>query len=773
MRQTQTPLGLMLFVDALRPDYLVHAPFLRSLAAESATGAFRECFGFVQHQAYYGGLKPDEYGFTNFYCFDPAQSPFRLARALTLAGGATATAEREGARALVDRTAREQMTPYARTHASSLQVPLSYAPNFDVAEKRAPWDSRIGYRSCFAIFDEIKLPWRQRLWPDTNRLSDRTDGGIVRQILTDLGPEDRMAFVHLQELDALGHVFGPNSPELQKGVAKTDEHCRHLIESLRARYSEVKVVIFGDHGMVNVTRTLDLRPQLEAAGLTFGVDYAYFLDSTMARFWFLHRAARQKLEQALASVPGGHLLGDDELERYGIARCDRRNGESYFLADPGVLLFPNFFQSGGEPVRGMHGYDLDCPDNYGYFLLHDPSRTEWSGGSLGVVDSTSLFPVLLEMAGLDSETHTKLRVPARLPATKATGRFTAEEGGDAVIRGHLDRIVQAVAQRVGQVEAVVLTGSFGRGEGGVFRDEDDNLRPVNDYDIMIVDRRDLSGPLAGLDDVLASELGIDFVDLSTSDGRWEQWPLTIANYDLKYGSQVIAGNPAVLDRLPTYASADLPPEEIVRLLLNRTAGLLIGLRGKILGGEAPTEDERRFLANQVVKALMALGDWHLFLWRGYDSSYARRRERFAALASGAGVGPVIAAKICQAYDFKCRPDYAQFSDGVGEIRLLYAELEAAWIQSIQRLAGKPAKTLTEAMAHYRARMGPASPRHATYATLPLVLQAAVAGGFGEAFQHARPQLPFRCDLPLAAKFTPENWELVRAAAVQSWFTECH
>jgi hypothetical protein len=296
---------------------------------------------------------------------------------------------------------------------------------------------------------------------------------------------------------------------------------------------------------------------------------------------------------------------------------------------------------------------------------------------------------------------------------------------------------------------------------------------VNDYDLTVVDARNLSAPLAGLGEELARELDIDFVDLSWSDGRWEQWPLTIANYDLKYGSQVIAGNPAILDRLPAYASADLPPEEIVRLLLNRTAGLLIGLRGEFLAGRPPTDRERRFLTNQIAKALMALGDWHLFQWRGYDSSYARRRQRFASLAPGAGVGTGIAGRICQAYDFKCRPDYTWFADGVNEIRQIYAELEAAWRQSIQCLTGRPAKILEEAAAHYRARMGPTSPRHAVMAALPLVLQAAVAGTSGDGFARTIPQLPFLTGLPPEAKFTPENWEWVRAAAVQAWFAECH
>ena len=52
---------LLLLVDALRPDYVGRAPWLRSLAGRSATGALRECFGFVPRAAYFGGLDAAQY----------------------------------------------------------------------------------------------------------------------------------------------------------------------------------------------------------------------------------------------------------------------------------------------------------------------------------------------------------------------------------------------------------------------------------------------------------------------------------------------------------------------------------------------------------------------------------------------------------------------------------------------------------------------------------------------------------------------------------------
>ena len=46
------------------------------------------------------------------------------------------------------------------------------------------------------------------------------------------------------------------------------------------------------------------------------------------------------------------MLGEEDLANYGIAGCDSRNAEMIFLADPGVLIFPNFFQARGDPIKG-------------------------------------------------------------------------------------------------------------------------------------------------------------------------------------------------------------------------------------------------------------------------------------------------------------------------------------------------------------------------------------------------------------------------------------
>lgn len=795
---------LMLLLDAFRPDYLQHTPFIRSLAQKSATGCMRECFGFLPRAAYFGGLDAGQSGFTNMYCFDPENSIFSSTRALAAHCGGKTPEEQAEFRQFVDLRAKERLPSFAKYYASSAQIPLEFLPFFDLVEKRAPWDRSVGYQSLFALLDKKNITWLQCSWPETNRLAEHSDQAIVCHTLKELRPEHRFAYVHLQELDGTGHIHGPNSAALQDRLANTDRLCRKLIENLRQRYPAVNVVLFGDHGMVNVTRTLDVAPVLTATQLKFGVDFAYFLDSTMVRFWFYHRRAKAAVVEAFQNVRGGHILSAPEMEHFGIAECDRRNAEMIFLADPGVLLFPNFFQGEGEPIKGMHGYDPDCPDNLGVFLVHHASRPEWAGGLAGKVNPPELFPLVLDLMGISPAEHTPTKAPVILPATKTGGRFTSHPdlAAETLVQNQLNQIIAKIESCVGQTEAIVLSGSFGRGEGGVFADAGGQLRPVNDYDLLVVDARDLSAPLKTLSAELVSELGIDFVDLGWSDGRWENLPLTVFNYDLKHGSRVIAGNPAVLDRIPAFASAEMPIYEAVKLLLNRTAGVLSGLRENFLVGEKPAADERRYLTNQIVKALLAIGDWHLLRWGGYDSSYSLRRQRFAALAPGAGIAADIAARIDRAYAFKCLPDYAQFCEGQKEITALLPEWERAVVDAINLLTEGHAQNLAAVMQGYlqeqssnagwvktdnqicaahpemrgllRAdRPASVSLRHLVYAVLPLVFKAGFAGEQAAAESLHQATLALQPFFILPAGLPEGVWEQHRKFAVKAWFALCH
>jgi Type I phosphodiesterase / nucleotide pyrophosphatase len=789
-------LTLVLLIDAFRRDYVEHTRFIRGLADTAMTGTFREPFGFVPRAAYFGGLSPEEYGFSNMYCYDPEASPFGIASGMPRV--ASAAAERlSGIREKVEAFARSRSTPFTASYVSTLRIPLAFTPFFDAVEKRAPWDPAVGYRSLFHLLDERGLRWYQCSWPTTSTLPDSSDRAIVEHTLADLLPEHRFAYVHLQELDGTGHVHGPGSRELLRCLERTDDTVRHLVDSLRPRYRHLDVLLFGDHGMLNVVSTCDLWGDLDRTDLRFGVDYVHFMDSSMARFWFHTEGARGCVREILDRNPLGRILDDADLRRYRMSGCDPRNGELIFLAHPGVLIFPNFYQSDGDPIVGMHGYAPDCPDNEGFFLLASERHAE--RGSVGAVAAAELFPTLLDLLDLESGGEASA---LRRRAGTAPGRYTAHPDPDA------DRAIgQALGEIVLRIEktcprppdAIVLAGSFGRGEGGVVA-TGAGFAPVNDLDLIVVssDGTVSGDALRSLGAGLARQLGCDFVDISVSDGRWEALPPTIFNYELKYGARVLKGDTALLDRMPAYAAADIPLFEGVQLLFNRTAGLLTGLAGD--DGRERSVEEMRYLARQVAKAYLAVGDWHLLVHGAYDASYRVRGTRFASLATALDVPDGVCERIARAYAFKLSADEREFAAPTGELPGVWRCLETTLVGAIGSMVQGTPRDLTEALALYeefsaldprlageerqriarhphfgtllRTERTLDSVRASVYGTLPLLLAARVEGS-ERRFREAGDYLGKAFHWNAAGHSAPGDWENLRRQTMGLWEALTH
>lgn len=765
-----TDLTLLLFVDAFRPDYLRDAPFLRGLARRGASGRLREPFGFLPHPAYFAGLSPEEYGYSNLWCCDPSRSPFSGARWLP-AGAFRAHTTAGRVRHHVDEQARARVSGYAASYVSSMAIPPELLPYFAVAEPDAPWSSHAGYRSLFHELDARGDAWFASAWPLTNNLPDHSDAGIVEHALASLEPRHRFAHIHLQELDAAGHWFGPEGNRLRALVRQTDGLIETFIGTLRERYDTLKIIVFGDHGMVSVTRAVDVRPALTSTGLVPGVDYVYFLDSTMVRLWFLTQRSRSPLINALSNVAGLRLVTAEDKVHHRIAGCDPSNAHEIFLADPGVVVSPDFFSGPSAPL-GMHGYDPDCADNQGIFIAVAP---ELPPSDAGIVDARDIYHWSRECLELADPR------PGRVTAHGEFAPFFTQSplpGADASVARQLDTILARLAPLTSQADAIVLTGSFGRGEGGAV-DVDSDVRAVNDFDLFVIGGPDISKDLTAMAPALAGQVGLDFLDLVWTDGAWPGWSPTMLNVDLRYGSQVLCGSSTVLERMPAIAAGDIPMQDALTLLLNRIGGLLSGLGAHVFGQGTLSTRERRYLINQIVKALVAVGDSHLIQWRAYDPSYRVRRERFASLAPGAGVDESIREVVDYGYRLKVVPN----DDEVPDLLAAAVTVAPLVLETLRHVAAatyaKPFATLLQVCVAIRDLTGewvdhdndrlvqrpevarlvgivtkPQSVRQRILAALPLLLNAITLPDFDPSAESS-------------------SWESDRAATVSAWLAMNH
>ena len=518
-----------------------------------------------------------------------------------------------------------------RAYASALQMPARYLPLFNFAERASPWGPRPGYRSLFQILKEQQFDSFVCAWPESQTRPPYDDGALVQETLNGFNGNHRFGFLHLSALDGLGHAYGPGSPEVHGALQHTDRLVERLLAHLDATFDEYALVVIADHGMVRVLDRVDALTILESSGLRLGTDAAWFVDSTTVRAWVLNERARPRLIETLATIPGGRLLDAADCARFELTGAARANGEYFVLADPGVVFSPNFYQGGPEVPCGMHGYAPDVPDNQGLFLLYDSHRRD--RGDAGVVEARQLFATLLDRCGLPvPEAHRQFIASPR-PASPHRVRFTADPAADRAVRAQLARTAARITEQDTSYEAIAIGGSFGRGEG-VTRETPGGTAPLNDYDLMVIGGTTPSSVWREIGEALAEQFQTDFVDIGIWNRDLDNLPRSQETFDWRYGSQVLRGDPLTLTRLPDLAPADVPIGDAIRLLGNRTCGVLLA---ETRVGDAA------FAQSQLIKLVVGLLDACVISWRDYHSAIAVKRRRAAALWRAAGLRETTAA----------------------------------------------------------------------------------------------------------------------------------
>jgi len=169
-------------------------------------------------------------------------------------------------------------------------------------------------------------------------------------------------FSYFAGLDGIQHMHTKDGDETVQKLNYYKEKITEVLEVANANYSNVEFAIFSDHGMTTLKNEVDILPILKSLNLEFGNDILYFIDSTMARIWYLNKEHRNRVRNKIisANVPG-RFLSVDEMREWGILFEDGKYGDDIFLAEPGIQFNPS--DMGNKALPGMHGYDPSDDDS--------------------------------------------------------------------------------------------------------------------------------------------------------------------------------------------------------------------------------------------------------------------------------------------------------------------------------------------------------------------------------------------------------------------------
>lgn len=190
----------------------------------------------------------------------------------------------------------------------------------------------------------------------------KRDFAALKTASENLGSSNTL--VSLTDYDNLAHIYGLGSQRVESHLAKLNQKIEILLETFYLKNPHGKLVVFSDHGMVNVRINVDLSLENLIGRMEAG-SLLYFLDSTYLRVWVADKDKEKEISEKLAGLDVGSVLTAEERLKYGIT--DKKFGQIMFRANEGVNFCPNFY--GGRPVKAMHGYDSELESQKSFFAL--------------------------------------------------------------------------------------------------------------------------------------------------------------------------------------------------------------------------------------------------------------------------------------------------------------------------------------------------------------------------------------------------------------------
>ncbi|WP_313567194.1 hypothetical protein, partial [Empedobacter sp.] len=186
-------------------------------------------------------------------------------------------------------------------------------------------------------------------------------------------------------------------------------------------------------------------------------------------------------------------------------------------------------------------------------------------------------------------------------------------------------IRNSVLQRLSQIDAIILCGGYGRGEGSWIIDKSTKkVYPYNDYDLYIVtDMKPSSRKISEIENEISKKVGLKWIDIDTiTKKKLTNLKPSIKNIDLKYASKIIYGDKNILKEIPDINPSNISTLDIEILYFTRLWTFMGSLSET--GFTDLNIEEARFFKNQMAKALLACVDVLLLQNNQYDTSYIKR-----------------------------------------------------------------------------------------------------------------------------------------------------
>lgn len=341
--RSPAPPLVLISMDAFRWDYCAlhpeQAPRLRELirtgvSARSLIPAYPSNT-FPNHYSIVTGLYPSHHGIINNNFYDPTTGEFFYYNRLS----SSSESRWWGGEPIWVTAARQGV--------------LSAVSFWTGSEAEIK-----GYRPTFWRPYDAKAPFGARL---------KEINGWLR-----LAPAKRPALyvIYFEEGNAIGHKFGPDSPEIRTTIQHLDTAVGELIDAFKAAGIDPNIVIVSDHGMTPISKDRIILLDEFVKPAAVQVDF----DGPVAGL----RATGGKVNELMRSLAGlKHAKAyrtADLPTRFHIT-ANPRNPDVWIVPEEGwEIYFQSRFNTYRDKFnRGDHGYDPKFQSMHGVLIARGPS----------------------------------------------------------------------------------------------------------------------------------------------------------------------------------------------------------------------------------------------------------------------------------------------------------------------------------------------------------------------------------------------------------------
>jgi hypothetical protein len=360
---------IVICLDGFRYDYLEKTKFLKSLMANSLYGHVNHGFGFSSEFSAITGKDNEELGIV-------ANNFIRSKNGLKFYSFFSFIERFKSSRLFLDIFYNTKEFLVGNNQPKSIfQVPLRYSKYFNFLIKKNFFSQSVmGNPTIFeSIKDKQVVGY---MWPfiyknnktridllNFSKSTANTDDRAFQKSLDLVKTKPDLAYIHFFSTDNLVHKLGVDSKTTLELIRKLD----NFVEQL-SKHTD-SLLIFSDHGMVEVKDTWNLWKEVDSLGFSYGDDYIMFLDSTLARFWFKNSDAEQKIKDLFIKSRKGRIVDFKNKSIHNLF------GELIFQVNPGTLILPNFYQDKAD--KATHGYSDSCKEERAFYIFHKEGMKPW------------------------------------------------------------------------------------------------------------------------------------------------------------------------------------------------------------------------------------------------------------------------------------------------------------------------------------------------------------------------------------------------------------